>query len=138
LIIKKRLSIPLNKLLAKNAKLGKLRNLVKLHKTKFGIRPIINNTNHITSQRSKLVDLIIQPILQNTSTYLKDSHDLIIDLIIDSTTVFLYSMDFESLYTNIQKIHVVNIITEFMFKYLDPRYITSFNFFKISWFYFQF
>jgi hypothetical protein len=40
-------------------------------------------------------------------------------------------MGFESLYTNIQKIHAVNIITEFMFKYLDPRYITSFAFLKI-------
>ena len=98
LLTDKDLNIPLHKLMVKNAKLGKFRILAKLHKTKFGIRPIINNTNHITSQLCKLVDLIIQPILRNTSTYLKDSQHLLqkcVDLKIDSTNVFLYSMDFE-------------------------------------------
>ncbi len=114
--------------MVKNAKLGKFRILAKLHKTKFGIRPIINNTNHITSQLYKLVDLIIQPILRNTSTYLKDSQHLLqkcVDLTIDSTNVFFYSMDFESLYTNIQKNYGVTIITEFISQYLDQKYITS-------------
>ena len=134
LINEKHLNIPLNKLMIKNAKLGKFRILAKLHKTKFGIRPIINNTNHITSQLSKLIDLILQPVLRNTSTYLKDSQHLLQkcnDLIIDSTNVFLYSMDFESLYTNIQKEYAVTMITEFINQYLNPKYITAFAFFKI-------
>ena len=134
LLTDKDLNIPLHKLMVKNAKLGKFRILAKLHKTKFGIRPIINNTNHITSQLCKLVDLIIQPILRNTSTYLKDSQHLLqkcVDLKIDSTNVFLYSMDFESLYTNIQKNYAVTIITEFMSQYLDQKYITSAAFYII-------
>ena len=112
----------------------RFRFLVKLHKDKFGIRPIINNNGHITSQLCKLVDLIIQPILRNTSTYLKDSQHLLqkcVDLKIDSTNVFLYSMDFESLYTNIQKNYAVTIITEFMSQYLDQKYITSAAFYII-------
>ena len=54
LLTDKDLNIPLHKLMVKNAKLGKFRILAKLHKTKFGIRPIINNTNHITSQIMKI------------------------------------------------------------------------------------
>ena len=46
---------------------------ISLHKKKFGIRPIINNKNHVTSQLCKLIDLIVQPILRNTDTYLQDS-----------------------------------------------------------------
>ena len=38
------LKIDINKLIVKNARVGKFRILAKLHKAKFGIRPIINNT----------------------------------------------------------------------------------------------
>ena len=77
---------------------------------------------------------MIQPILRNTSTYLKDSQHLLQkcnDLKFYSADVFLYSMDFESLYTNFQKNYAINIITEFINQYLDPKYITSFAFYTI-------
>jgi predicted GIY-YIG superfamily endonuclease len=127
----KELNIPIQKLMVSNPKLGKFRILVKLHKEKFGIRPIINNTGHITSQLCKLIDLLIQPILRNTSTYLKDSQHLLQkcnDLVIEESNVHLYSMDFESLYTNIIKEDAVNLITDFIKPSLNHNYLSSFAF----------
>ena len=134
LIVNRQLNISIKKLLPLRPKLGKFRILAKLHKDKFGIRPIINNTNHPTSQLCKLVDMIIQPILRNTETFIKDSQHLLQKcnkLVIENSEVYLYSMDFESLYTNIIKSIAVNYITDFLKDTLDENYITPFAFHKV-------
>ena len=77
-----------------------------MHKTKFGVRPIVNSRNHPTSKICLLLDCIIKPILKTTETYIQDSQNLIQklnDLNIDEKELHLYSCDFESLYTNIDK-----------------------------------
>lgn len=57
------------KLLVSNPKLGKFRILFKLHKTKFGLRPIINCKSHPTASISLLIDLILQPFVKNSDSY---------------------------------------------------------------------
>ena len=57
--------------------LGKLRLLHKLHKNEFGDRAIINCTNNPTSKISNLINQILQPFVQNSETYLKDSQNLL-------------------------------------------------------------
>ena len=128
------LNIDIKLLLTQNCKLGKFRILCKLHKTKFGIRPIINSKQHPTSKLCKLIDLIIKPILSKTPTYLKDSQHLLQmcnKLEITSNNVFLYSMDFESLYTNLDKFNVCKKLTEFVAPYLDYNYIKPEAFYNI-------
>ena len=127
----KQLNIDLSKLVPKVPRLGNFRVLAKLHKENFGIRPIINNKKHITSQICKLIDLIIKPVLYKTKTYLKDSQHLIQkceDLNFNDSNLFLYTMDFESLYTNLNKADVVNTITGYIGDYLDTKYITTIAF----------
>ena len=86
-----------------NSKLGKFRILAKLHKEKFGIRPIINNKNHPTEKLSQFIDIFLQPFVKNSESYLKDSQNLIqkFDKLKINKNSFKYSCDFESLYTNI-------------------------------------
>jgi hypothetical protein len=120
------LNININKLITKNSKLGKFRILCKLHKKSFGIRPIINNRSHPTSQLCKFIDLLIKPILYETPSYLKDSQHLLQkceNLFINNRNVYLYSMDFESLYTNIDKNDAINRLTEFLSNSIDLDFI---------------
>ena len=70
--------------------------------------------------------LTSKPILGETSSYLKDSQHLLQkcnNIIFNTNDVFLYSMDFESLYTNIDKLDACDLITEFVSGYLDYNYI---------------
>lgn len=103
-----------------NIKIGGLRFLPKIHKKTFGIRPIINCINHPTSKISFLIDILLKPIISKIDVILRDSQNLIqkCDFFIPSSNLFLYSCDFESLYTNINPIHASNILSEFMDKYL--------------------
>lgn len=98
-----------------NNKLGKFRILPKLHKEKFGIRPIINSANHITSKLCKLVELILGPHVKNFPSYIQDSQNLLINCnnLKFPNNVKLLSADIESLYTNINLDHAFNVICEF-------------------------
>ena len=108
-----------------NNKLGKFRILVKLHKDKFGVRPIINSINHPTSNLSYFIDLFLQPYVQNSESYIKDSQNLIQhcnNLEIGKIS-HKYSCDFESLYTNIITSDAIDTITEYF-----SRLINNFDF----------
>jgi len=99
-------------------KLGKFKIMPKIHKPKFGIRPIVASIKHPTSMLSLLIDLILQEFIVDNETCLKDSQNLIqncIGIFLDKDTE-LYSCDFESLYTNINSEHAINLITEFLSK----------------------
>jgi hypothetical protein len=109
-----------------NCKAGKFRALAKLHKSKFGIRPIVNCRDHPTSKISQFIDLILQPIIKTTETYIQDSQNLIqkvYDKTFDTGEMYLYSCDFESLYTNIKKEDATYLICDFMRDKLDPKII---------------
>ena len=106
-----------------DVKLGSFKILPKIHKKKFGIRPIINCINHPTSNICLFVDLILQPFISKIDTILKDSQNLIQKCnssfnSLFNSKIFLYSCDFESLYTNIKPNHATDLICEFISKYL--------------------
>ena len=106
-----------NSLILKDFKLGSFSILPKLHKTKFGTRPIINSIKHPSSNLSQFVDYILQPFVQSSGTFIKDSQHLIQDLEnleLGEEEVKLCSFDFESLYSNINLEDALIVITDFM------------------------
>lgn len=113
-----------------DVKLGKFRILPKIHKNKFSIRPIINCISHPTSKICQFIDILLQPFILNISTILKDSQNLIqkCDKTFSYSNVYLYSCDFESLYTNIKPLHAISILTEFFCQNININLIDSFGF----------
>lgn len=98
-------------------KSGNFRILAKIHKSKFGIRPIINSINHPTSLLSEFIDIFLQPLVKNCGTVIKDSQEvlqILENFQINGKKVYLYSCDFESLYTNINPLHATNTICDFL------------------------
>jgi hypothetical protein len=105
-----------NNLTPKNSKIGSFRILPKVHKDKFACRPIVNCKNHPTSNLALFLDIILREFVENSSSFIKDSQDLMIKC----TQVMLpdkcnmYSCDFESLYTNIDSQKCINLIMDFL------------------------
>jgi len=60
-----------------DCKLGSYRLFAKLHIETFSWRPIINCRNHPASKISKMLDLILKPIVMKTESFIKDSQNLI-------------------------------------------------------------
>ncbi len=120
-----------------DCKIGKFKIMPKIHKTKFGIRPVISTIKHPTSILCLLIDLILQPIVVTRETYLKDSTNLIQDLEkinldnIDMNKIVIYSMDFESLYTNIKSEDAINKITDFLSQNFKSHHIDNIGIFEI-------
>lgn len=113
------LFILLKNTLNNNKTLANFRIMPKLHKTKLGIRPLINCSRSITSVLSKLLDFYFKPIVHNHFSYIKDSQDLIlknVDKKFEKNSQ-LYSADFESLYTNIPIDDSIHIISTIIAKY---------------------
>jgi hypothetical protein len=127
----KHLSKDLKKLLSQNnSKMATFRLLPKLHKTKFSIRPIVNCKNSPTSKLCQFVDLILKPMVNEISTILKDSQALLQTCVNLNykEKLFLYSCDFESLYTNIDQKHLIRIISEYVSDKLKSRHIDIIGF----------
>jgi hypothetical protein len=100
----------------KNSKIGTFRILPKLHKDKFSCRPIVNCKHHATSNLALFLDIILRPFVEQSSSFIKDSQDLMNKcnkLIIPDNSI-LHSCDFESLYTNIDSNKCINIISEYI------------------------
>ncbi|CAF1008423.1 unnamed protein product [Brachionus calyciflorus] len=98
-------------------KTGSFRILPKIHKDKFGIRPIINCLNHPTSILCLFIDQFLQPLVKECGTVIKDSQEVL--QILNETTfnmvkLFIYSCDFESLYTNIDPDHAIDALCDFL------------------------
>jgi len=111
------------------SKLGSIRLMAKMHKKTFDWRAIINCKRHPTSKISVFFDLLIKPIIINTETYLKDSQNLIQicgNIYFDKKPK-IYSFDVTALYPNIDPIHAIPLITDFLTKYLDLSHINSFG-----------
>jgi hypothetical protein len=97
---------------------GKFRILAKIHKEKFGIRPIINCINHPTEKLCSIIDSLLQPLVKSIKTILKDSHTITTrnGRIYIRIQVFLASCDFDSLYTNMKPEDTINRISEYLVK----------------------
>lgn len=115
-------------------KISNFRILPKLHKKTFGIRPIINSIDSATSKICRFMDLILQPFIRNTVSYLQDSQHLL--QIFDKLDVtpyenlFQYSCDFSALYTNIKLDLAMELIISFITEYncLDFNHLSLFGF----------
>ena len=105
--------------------IGKFRILAKIHKDKFGIRPIINSTNTPTYNLCKLVEYILHPYVKKFPSFIQDSQNLIQDL--DKKffpkNIKIISADIEALYTNINLDLALDIITDFARDKLDFNHI---------------
>ena len=98
-------------------KLGKFRILPKIHKQKFSTRPIINCIHHPTEKLCLFIDCICKFYVFQANSILKDSQNLLQicnNFSFNSKEVFLYSCDFESLYTNIRPSSACNLISEYL------------------------
>ncbi len=132
LVLNKDISKKLRKkLVLEKPKLGKFRILFKLHKSKLGLRPIINCKSHPTSLISLLIDLILQPFIRNLITFILDSQNLIqiTENLIFPSDSKLSSCDFDSLFTNIDLKHALLLITDFISKnfFCDELKTTGFH-----------
>ncbi len=58
---------------ASDCRLLKFGILLKLHKPKLGIRPIVNFRNNPMENFSKFLDFLLGPIVKNTESYTQDS-----------------------------------------------------------------
>ena len=80
-----------------------------------------------------LLDLIL-PFVYKMNSYIKDSQHLIQkceNLKLESKEIFLYSCDFESLYTNIDQNECLNLISDFMRDKLNDENIKIEGFYTI-------
>jgi hypothetical protein len=114
-----------------DSRLGKFRILVKLHKPKLGIRPIVNFRNNPMEKFSKFLDFLLGPIVKNTESFIQDSQHLLQDCesMSFSENIVLYSCDFESLYTNLDLNLVMQILMDTFQDKLDTNHIDKFAFF---------
>ncbi|KAJ1189456.1 hypothetical protein NDU88_006201 [Pleurodeles waltl] len=89
--------------------------LPKIHK---GIlpppgRPIVSGTGSLLEPLSTFCDSFLQPLVKKSSTYLKDTKDVLnlIEVINSTTSVeALIILDFESLYTNIPQAATLQVV----------------------------
>ena len=121
------------KLFNKNGKLGSIRLLAKIHKTALGFRPIINCLSHPTMFLCLLIDIIFQPFVKKTSSYIMDSQNLIqkSQNIHFPKNAKIYSCDFESLYTNIKLTHALTVICEYITRKFKSAEISSLGIYEI-------
>ena len=82
---------------------AKFKILPKVHKTPLVGRPIVASTRYITTPASRFVDYCLSPLLPSLPSYLKDSTQLINELVDCkvSKDCYLVTADVISLYTNI-------------------------------------
>lgn len=88
--------------------------LAKIHKPTLQIRPIVANSGSILEGLSKWLDYRLQPYLLRTRAYLRNSDQVVEDLrsIPWDPGDILYTVDVESLYTNIPIDPAISIINE--------------------------
>ena len=110
-----------NLLYVRQAKIGSIRILLKLHKNKFSIRPIISYKSNPTSNLCILLDIIIRPFVENCTSYIKDFQNLIQKCkgnILPSDAK-LFTFDVVSLYTNIKHNKCIDLLSDFFKDKLD-------------------
>ena len=104
-----------------DTKLGSIRILPKLHKNKFGVRPIISYKSNPTNRLCILLDIILRPFVEESKSYIKDSQNFIQkckDLRLSSNSK-LFTFDVVSLYTNIEHQKCLDLLTDFLIDKLD-------------------
>ena len=134
LVLSKDISSRLAKsLIVKSSKLGKFNILPKLHKSKFGTRPIINCIDHPTANISQCIDYILQPYVKLSESYIKDSQHLIqkLEKLEFPENIKICSLDFESLYSNINLNHALETIFNFIKDKLSNNHLSPLGFYNL-------
>lgn len=101
--------------------------LPKLHKKKWWIngmppgRPVVSDRGSLTRNVSNFVDFFLKPIAEHQDSYLKDSGHLIALLRTTSVSCddILFTMDVESLYTNVPTREGIEVVSAFFLQYPD-------------------
>ena len=106
-------------LVNKQPKIPYFYTLPKIHKNIFPPpgRPIVSGIDSLLEPLSKFVDVFLRPIVTNTSTYLRDTKDILqlIDSINDNTEVqMIITLDVESLYTSIPQQATLEVVDVMM------------------------
>ena len=86
-------------------------------------RPIVSDCNSETYFTTEYIEYFLNPISQKHPSYLKDSYDFIekVGQLQIPPTAFLFTMDVDSLYTNIETKLGLEAIRKWFLKYPDPR-----------------
>jgi len=116
--------------IVKNPRCSRLSLLPKIHKIGNPGRPIVAACSSLTMYISQYVDYILQPLVRETSAFLKDTTDflLVIKDVFYTGQTTLMTADVASLYTVIQHNDCLRAL-EFLLDQLscqDPRAVTIF------------
>ena len=119
--------ITFNKLIPKNTRLGLFYGLLKLHKEKLGLRPIISQIDHPTRQINIYLHNKLEIITKEAFTAIPNSYELtqLLKQVKYNPNLVLITADITSLYTNIPtKWGINNVLDKYnKYKYkidLDP------------------
>ena len=115
-----------NYLLNESPRTPQLYLLPKIHKNTKPVpgRPIVSANNSPTEKISQLADFFLQPLVQNTKSYIRDTTDFInkintIPLLTEES--LLCTIDVCSLYTNIPNQEGITACRNMLEKYHDPK-----------------
>ncbi|KAJ1198333.1 hypothetical protein NDU88_002175 [Pleurodeles waltl] len=91
--------------------------LTKVHKGKIPPpgRPIVSGIGSVLEPLSQFCDFLLQPLVKQFLTYLKDTTDILVlleTMPFDKTTELLITLDVESLYTNIPQEATLDVICD--------------------------
>ena len=86
-------------------------------------RPIVSDCNSETYQTAEYIEYFLNPISQKHPSYLKDTYDFIqkVKDISVPSGAFLFTIDIDSLYTNIETEAGLQAVRECMLQYPDPK-----------------
>ncbi len=86
-------------------------------------RPIVSDCNSETYQTAEYIEYFLNPISQKHPSYLKDTYDFIqkVKDISVPSGAFLFTIDIDSLYTNIETEAGLQAVQEYMLQYPDPK-----------------
>ena len=114
-------------------KLGSFSISPKIHKKKYGNRPIISYINHFTNNLCVFLDFFIKPYVKQTESFIQDSQNFIQktkNIKIDENSIIAVA-DFESLYSNIDHNDLLEKTTDFFIDKLDSEHMRIEGFYSI-------
>jgi len=114
-------------------RLGSFSISPKIHKKKYGNRPIISYIDHFTNNLCIFLDFFIKPYIKLTESYIQDSQNFIQktkDIKIGKNDILAVA-DFESLYSNIDHKDLLEKATDFFRDKLDSEHMKIEAFYEI-------
>jgi hypothetical protein len=122
-----------NNLINLGSRLGSFRILPKILKEKFDTRPIINYRDHLITNLCLFIEFLLRPYVRKSDSFIMDSQNLIqkLEKMKFPKDSEITTGDFKSLFSNINHIDCLNLLTEFMTDKLKSKEIKISGFRKI-------